>query len=70
MNRRTKRERRNRRNRRQTTAATFVIGSCKSADERREERRKTTRAKHTPCFHANVIQRDDGAYCPDCGGWG
>lgn len=69
--RRSGREKRDRRNRRTTTVATFLMGSVKSVDERLTERRNTERRKlEYACYHSNVVQRDDGAYCPDCGGWG
>jgi len=70
--RRSGREKRDRRNRRETTVATFLMGSVKSVDERLTERRSASRRKPRPhpCYHSNVVQRDDGAYCPDCGGWG
>jgi hypothetical protein len=71
--RRSGREKRNRRNRREKTTASLVVGSVKSVDERKLERRKTERRipkVRQPCSHFNVVNREDGAYCMDCGGWG
>jgi len=69
--RRSGRQNRNRRNQRQKTTATFLMGSIKSVDERKTERRQAERRKsRIPCSHFNVVNREDGAYCMDCGGWG
>jgi hypothetical protein len=71
MNKRTGRERRDRRNRREKTAAIFLMGSLKSVEERKDERRKKTRAPRIlGCSHFDAVQNEEGGYCPDCGAIG
>ena len=54
---------RQKKTRRSRSCATWVIGTMKSEDERKNRRRGT---KPKICSHPFAMEKDDGGWCPDC----